>query len=178
MLFGLFMVTGAGAGATPLVTPTSRDGHADFDFLIGRWHTHYRFLRERLAHDSFWDECDGDATVTGAWGVANMEVSVARCRPPRGNIDSMTLCIYSPGKHQWSLYWGTRKIGLELSPQVGHFNEDGVGDFFADSTFRGKPVTIRYRWSTKNRLPHLAHACSADGGVTWETNWICDYTRV
>jgi hypothetical protein len=72
MLVGFFIAGVAGASGASPVAPTSRDGHADFDFLVGRWHTHYRILRERLAHDSIWDRCDGAATVTESWGVANL----------------------------------------------------------------------------------------------------------
>jgi hypothetical protein len=164
--------------AASLVTTTLRDGQHDFNFLVGRWHTHYRILRKRLAHDNTWDTCSGDAVVTQFWGEdANLEVGTVQCPPPRGHIDSMTLRTYSRDTHQWSLWWGTKKLGVATPPQVGHFDSNGVGQFFADDTFDGKPIIIRYQWTVVNGLPHFEQAFSPDGGKTWETNWICDYSH-
>lgn len=172
------LIAGTVAASPSLVTPTSRDGHGDFNFLFGRWHTHYRILRKRLAHDNTWDRCEGDALVTPFWqGFGNLEVGTLRCPPPRGYVESMTLRTYSGDTHQWSLYWGTKKIGLAMPPQLGHFNANGIGEFFVPDTFNGRPVVVRYRWSTVKGLPHFEQAYSPDGGATWETNWICDYTK-
>jgi hypothetical protein len=89
----------------------------------------------------------------------------------------MTLRTYSADTHQWTLWWGTKKLGVSPPPQIGHFDSNGVGEFFADDTWYGTPVIVRYRWDTVNGLPHFEQAFSADHGKTWETNWICDYTH-
>ena len=60
---------------------------------------------------------------------------------------------------------------------VGRF-ENGIGTFFADETFRGQPIKVRFLWS--NITPTTARweqAFSPDGGKTWETNWEMDFTR-
>jgi hypothetical protein len=64
-----------------------------------------------------------------------------------------------------------------MPPQIGHFDANGIGEFFAGDTFNGKPIVVRYRWNTVNGLPHFEQAYSDDRGKTWETNWICDYTH-
>lgn len=177
-LLSILICSVAPVSAASLVTPTERDGHNDFNFLFGHWHTHYRILRHRLTHDNTWDQCDGDATITAFWDhYGNLEVGTLRCPPPRGYVDSMTLRTYSADTHQWSLYWGTKKIGLSTSPQVGHFDNHGVGNFYDNDTFNGKPIAIRYHWETLKGLPHFEQAYSDDDGKTWETNWICDYTH-
>jgi hypothetical protein len=90
----------------------------------------------------------------------------------------LTLRLYDDASHQWSLYWGTKKVGLASGAQVGHFDATGVGDFLAKDTFAGKPVIVRYRWKVlAGDRPHFEQAFSADDGRTWETNWISDYTR-
>jgi hypothetical protein len=55
---------------------------------------------------------------------------------------------------------------------------NGVGTFYANDTFNGKPIRIRFIWSEitpKSR--HWEQAFSPDGGKTWETNWVQDLTR-
>jgi hypothetical protein len=90
----------------------------------------------------------------------------------------MTLRLYDAASQQWSLYWGTTKLGLALPAQLGHFDGDGVGEFFANDTFKGRPIIVRFRWELRaGDHPHFEQAFSPDKGKTWETNWICDYTR-
>lgn len=156
---------------------TERDGHKDFDFLIGTWRTRYKRLRHPLSNNHDWYECDGTSVVRSFWeGSANIEDG--DIRSPLEYIRAMTLRLYNATSHQWSLYWGTEKRGLAPGAQVGHFDSNGVGEFFADDTFEDKPIVVRYRWTLlSGDHPHFEQAFSADNGGTWETNWICDYTR-
>ncbi len=166
--------------AVPLLTPATRDNHTGFDFLVGTWSTHYRILRHRLSHDDVWYDCYGHSVVRRFWGGSgNLEVGDLRCPPPRGHIEGMTLRTYDAATRQWSLYWGTKKIGLAMPPQVGHFDASGAGEFFAADKYEGKAVVVRYRWTLlTGDHPRFEQAFSADGGRTWETNWTTDYTRV
>ncbi len=183
LLIGTLSMTSGSPSPTPtvpLLTQTTRDGHKDFDLLIGTWRTHYRILRHRLVNSNEWDDCDGSSVVQAFWsGSGNLEVGDLRCPPPRGYIRSMTLRLYDAVSHQWSLYFGTEKSGLGTPPQVGHFDDHGVGDFFCADTFEGKPVIVRYRWILRNgEHPRFEQAFSIDNGKTWETNWTCDYIRL
>lgn len=158
---------------------TARDGHRDFDFLIGTWSTQYRLLRHRLQNDSVWYSCHGRSEVRPFWdGAGNFEVGDLNCPAPRGHVEAVTLRIYDAESHQWSLYFGSRKAGLGLPPQVGRFEANGVGDFFAIDTYEGRTIIVRYRWSAPSGHPHFEQAFSPDDGKSWETNWICDYARV
>ena len=165
-------------GATTAAA-TARDGHKDFDFLFGTWRTHYKLLRHRLSNNHEWYDCEGASVIRHFWnGSANLEDGDLHCPPPRGYVHGMTLRLYDAASHQWSLYWGTTKLGLVMPPQVGHFDKNGVGEFFAHDTFQGKPIIVRFRWTVlKGDHPHFEQAFSADNGGTWETNWITDYTR-
>ena len=163
--------------AQTTATATTLDGHKGFDFLIGTWSTHYKRLRHPLSKNHYWYECAGTSVVRPFWNdSANIETGDIRC--PQQYISSLTLRLYDDASHQWSLYWGTKKVGLASGAQVGHFDATGVGDFLAKDTFAGKPVIVRYRWKVlAGDRPHFEQAFSADDGRTWETNWISDYTR-
>jgi hypothetical protein len=162
--------------ASSLVTTTARDGRKDFDFLFGTWHTHYMRLRHVLQNDHEWYGCDGTSTVRPFWrGNANLEDGDLRC--PQQYIRGMTVRLYNPATHQWSLWWGTEKAGLTEPPQVGHFDANGVGLFYADDTWHGRPIVVRYKWSVMNGRPHFEQAFSVNHGKTWETNWTTVYTH-
>jgi hypothetical protein len=52
-----------------------------------------------------------------------------------------------------------------------------VGIFECDDTFDGRPIRVRYTWSrVTTGSPRWEQALSPEGGVTWETNWINDFT--
>jgi len=160
--------------ATPAPT-AARDASKDWAFLMGRWHTHYRLLKKRLANNHDWYDCYGTSVVTPFWGGnGNLEDGDLKC--PSKHIIGMTVRVYDTTKHQWQIWWGTSKHGIEPPPQLGNFS-NGVGEFFANDKFEGKPIVVRFRWTLKNALPRFEQAFSPDNGRTWETNWTTDYTR-
>jgi hypothetical protein len=62
-------------------------------------------------------------------------------------------------------------------PVIGMF-EDGVGTFYAEDIYQGKPLRVRFIWSrTDSPSPRWEQAMSVDGGITWETNWTMDFER-
>ncbi|HJS81065.1 MAG TPA: hypothetical protein VJ748_10615, partial [Vitreimonas sp.] len=63
-------------------------------------------------------------------------------------------------------------------PVVGAFH-NGRGEFYADDTLNGRPIRVRFIISdiTENSA-RFEQAFSADGGQTWEVNWIAVDTRV
>ena len=55
---------------------------------------------------------------------------------------------------------------------------DGVGTFHGDDTLGGKPIRLRFLWTlAAHDTPQWEQAFSADGGTTWETNWVMTFTR-
>lgn len=64
-----------------------------------------------------------------------------------------------------------------LPAGVGTF-ADGRGDFYGDDTHEGKPIRVHYIWSgITPTTARWEQEFSADGGLTWETNWIMEFTR-
>ena len=60
---------------------------------------------------------------------------------------------------------------------IGSF-ANGVGIFECDDTFEGRPIRVRYTWSrTHTPTPRWEQAFSDDGGDTWETNHVTDFSR-
>ena len=157
-------------------TDTASDGHTGFDFLAGTWRTHYRRLRHPLSGDHVWYSCEGTAVVRPFWGgSANLEDGDVHC--PSSFIDGVTLRVFTAASKQWQLWWGTKTLGLLKPPQVGKFDRNGVGEFFARDTWKGKAIIVRYKWAVRDGKPYFEQAFSADGGKTWETNWTTIYER-
>ena len=154
-----------------------RDGQHDFDFLLGRWKIHLKRHVHAANGSDTWSEFDGYGLYRKVWdGRANLnEFEADR---PSGHIEGLTLRTYNPHTHQWSLYWANSEDGILDIPQVGEFH-DGRGEFYAQDTLDGKSQFVRYVWTHKGAdSAHFEQALSADGGRTWDVNWISDMVRV
>lgn len=155
-----------------------RDGAHDFDFEDGTWKIHLKRLQHPLTGSHTWTEFDGTSTTQKLWnGAAHMEQF--ETDGPSGHIEGLTLRLYNPESHQWSIYWATSKNGtLGLPASVGEF-KDGRGEFYDQEPYNGKMIFVRLVWSgiTPNSA-HFEQSFSDDGGKTWEVNWITDQTRV
>jgi len=154
-----------------------RDGRHDFDFEIGSWKIHLSRLEDRLAGSTTWVQFYGTSVTRKVWnGRANLEEF--ETDSPQGHIEGLTLRIYNPQAHQWSIYWGNSKNGTLDQPMTGEF-KDGRGEFFDQEQWKGRAVFVRFIWSnTATKSPHFEQSSSDDGGRTWEVNWITDQTRV
>ncbi|MGC5022833.1 hypothetical protein [Micromonospora sp. DT47] len=147
----------------------------DFDFFLGRWDVASRRLVKRHVGSDEWDEFPGASVAHQFFdgGGSFDEVSF----PSRG-FSGATVRIFDPVREEWSIYWMNSRRGvLEVPPVVGRF-ADGVGTFFADDTDEGRPVRCRFVWSgiTPTHC-RWEQAFSTDGGRSWETNWIMEFTR-
>ena len=94
--------------------------------------------------------------------------------PARG-FTGMTLRLYNPETRLWSIYWSDTKSFRLFPPTIGKF-ENGHGEFFGDDVEGGKPVRVRFHWTGGER-PRWEQAMSADGGETWEKNWVMRFER-
>jgi hypothetical protein len=154
-----------------------RDGQHDFDFEIGTWKTHLKRLLHPLTGSSTWVELDGTSVVRKIWnGRANLvELEVDS---PAGHLEVLSLRLYDPKAHQWSLNSANVNSGMLGVPTVGEFH-NGRGEFFDQETFNGQSILVRNVWSdiTANSC-RFEQSFSADGGKTWEVNWIAVDTRV
>lgn len=154
------------------------DGQHDFDFEVGSWKIHLSRLLHPLTGSKQWEQFDGISTTQKVWGGrANLE-QFETDSPSGGHIEGLTLRLYNPQSHQWSLYWGTSKTGTLGVPTIGEF-KDGVGEFYDQEPINGRMVLVRFIWSKITPTSaHFEQSFSDDGGKTWEVNWITDQTKV
>jgi hypothetical protein len=158
----------------------ARDAQHDFDFEIGSWKIHLSRLKDRLIGSKEWVQFDGTSVTRKVWG-GRSNLEEFETDSPTGHIEGLTLRVYNPQTHQWSIYWANSKdpdLGQPMQPMVGEF-KNGHGEFYDQETWKGRSVYVRFIWSkiTPNSA-HFEQSYSADGGKTWEVNWITDQTRV
>jgi len=97
---------------------------------------------------------------------------------PTGHVEGLSLRLYNPQSHQWSLNFANVKASTLSVPTIGEF-KNGRGEFYDQEPFNGRMILVRNVWSdiTANSC-RFEQAFSDDGGKTWETNWIAVDTRV
>lgn len=157
----------------------THDGAHDFDFLIGDWKAHVRRLPNRLVGSSEWVEYDGISNHKKLLGSnSNFEEFDVQSADGKLHIKAQTLRLYNPETRQWSIYLvDVDKGTLGLPPVVGEFTGKR-GEFYDQELWKGRAIIVRYLWLDIS--PHAARmeqSFSADGGKTWETNWICELSR-
>jgi hypothetical protein len=154
-----------------------RDGQHDFDFEIGTWKTELRRLEDPLTGSTSWVEYEGKSVVRKVWGGrANLvELDV---EGPTARIEGLSLRLYNPQSHQWSLNFANSRLGTLAPPVIGEFR-DGRGEFHGQTAVDGRVVYVRF--IITNLTPdtwRFEQSFSADGGSTWEPNWIAIDTRL
>jgi hypothetical protein len=150
--------------------------HTDFDFLIGDWNVHNRRLKNPLTGSGSWYEFEGTSAVRPLWdGVGNIDEYAGNS--PEGLIAGLTVRLFDPAAKQWRIYWANRAEGLFGIPMIGSFTE-GRGEFFDQEFFQQRSIFVRFVWTPESSTAcRWEQAFSADGGKTWETNWVMDFTR-
>ena len=153
------------------------DGQHDFDFEFGDWTTRIKRLQKPLTGSTTWVEYEGASIVRKVWGgLANLgEIDVSG---PAGRIQGMSLRLYNPETRQWYIRFARSADGDLGVPMIGGF-KDGRGEFYNQETLNGRAIYVRFIFSkvTPNAF-ELEQAFSADGGKTWEPNWIATFKRV
>jgi hypothetical protein len=169
--------TESGAPNAAAQATTERDGQHDFDFELGSWKIHLKRRLHPLTGSNTWIDFDGTSVTRKVW-EGRSQLEEFETDGAGGHIEGLTLRLYNPQTHQWSLNWANAKDGTIVAPQVGQF-KDGRGEFYGQDTLNGKLIYIRFNWSnTDSNTPHFEQSFSDDGGKTWEVNWITDQTRV
>jgi hypothetical protein len=153
------------------------DGQNDFDWEIGSWKTQLKRLERPLSGSQSWVEYEGTSVVRKVWdGRANLvELDVAG---PAGRIEGLSLRLYNPQSRQWSLHFSNSRLGTMTPPVIGEF-KNGRGEFFGQETLNERAIFVRF--VITNIDPdswRFEQSFSADGGKTWEVNWIAIDTRV
>ena len=149
----------------------------DFDFWMGRWQVRNRWLRERLAGSDEWEEFEATSSAYALpAGLGNEDVFRTK---HAGGFTGMSFRFFDPDTKLWAIYWAdSRRPGVLDPPVIGSFSGD-VGVFEGTDTFDGRPILVRFIWSgVTTPTPRWEQAFSDDGGETWETNWVMDFTRI
>jgi hypothetical protein len=153
------------------------DGQHDFDFEVGTWKTHLSRLVHPLSGSNAWVEYDGTTVVRKIWnGRANLVELEAD--GPAGHFEGLSLRLYNPQSHQWSLNFAGSRDGSLSQPTIGQF-KNGHGEFFDQETLNGRAIFVRFVISdiTPNSC-RFEQAFSEDGGKSWEVNWVATDTRM
>lgn len=157
--------------------PISASAPTDFDFVVGDWTVRHRRLKECLVDCREWVEFDGEMSthkVLGGYG--NIEDN--RLYYPEGEFRAVALRSYARDTGKWSIWWLDGRFPDRIDVPVSGVFHDGVGTFFADDTFNGRAVTVRFTWARANADSlRWEQAFSADDRLTWETNWTMDFSR-
>jgi hypothetical protein len=159
-----------------MATATRNGSARDFDFLLGSWKVHNRLRRTWLAGVDEWDEFEATSAARPILeGLGN--VDEYRTDYAGGSV-GMALRLFDPKRRVWFIYWATTKRPGLLDPPVAGAIDGDSGVFEGDDTFDGRPILVRFVWSrVSSGTPRWEQAFSDDGGETWETNWVMDFTR-
>jgi hypothetical protein len=165
------------AGADADTQSSARDGQHDFDFDFGTWKMEIQRLANPLSGSSEWIKMKGTTVTNKIWnGRANL--ATVEADGPSGHLELLALRLYDPRAQQWNMSFATSDSAVLSVPAVGGFN-DGRGEFYDSELFHGRNILVRFMiWPVSVTEVHPEQAFSADGGNTWETNWINTYTRV
>ena len=152
------------------------DGRNDFDFWMGSWKVQNRYLGERLKGSDDWVEFAATVTARPLPGVLGNEDEFRT--EYNGSFTGMSFRFFDPETKTWSIYWADSRRPGKLDPAVvGSFNGD-TGSFQGADTLAGKPILMRFDWSgVTTPTPRWEQAFSADGGKSWEANWVMEFVR-
>jgi len=160
-----------GEAVTAFKPVGNESGQHDFDWQLGSWDIHMSRMEHPLSGQSGWTPLDGSVQVRKLWnGRANLaEIDT---KGPSGHLQFLSLRLFNPKSRQWSLDFVSSDSGVFGTPMIGAF-ADGRGDFYDQESYHGKAILARFSFL------HLAkgsnsdeQAFSADGGKTWEVNWV------
>ena len=159
------------------VAARTNNGARDFDFWPGRWKVRNRYLRGRLEGSSDWVEFEATSVARLLLDGLGNEDEFRTDHD--GGFIGMSFRFFDPETQLWSIYWAdSRRPGALDPPVTGSFSGD-TGVFEGADTLEGRPILVRFVWSgVTTPTPRWEQAFSDDGGETWETNWIMDFTRI
>ena len=143
----------------------------DFNFLTGEWRIH----NNSIVNGS-WLEYEGEATVHAILGGVG---SVEELRIPARGFSGMGLRLLDVQSQVWSDFWVNAKSGVLTTPgQTGSF-ENGAGIFSSPYEEGGRKMISAGIWDQiASGSCRWRQVVSADGGRTWEHNWVMNWRRV
>ncbi|HEV2269316.1 MAG TPA: hypothetical protein VGR92_07655 [Steroidobacteraceae bacterium] len=163
------------AAAPQSAAPKDGGSHA-FDWDIGAWSTHQRRLLHPLTNSHQWVDYQGTDVVTKLWDGA--DYGIIKASGSGGKLHIFTMRLYDPQSHQWSIDFTYPGLNVMTNPLYGGF-KNGAGEFIDQEAYNGKMILVRFQVSdiTANTC-RFEQAFSADGGKSWEVNFIVTETRM
>ena len=170
LVAGTLLAATAVARSPEPASTANREPHRQFDFWVGEWSVQNRHLQP----DGSWR--DGDVTRARITPVAGgMAVLEEWAGPFNGSyMNGFSLRAYDPVRADWNLLLSWTTDGNSTFGTLRGGFRHGRGEFYA----RGGEQLTRYSFS--DALADTVRwdsATSADGGVTWKTDWIMEFTR-
>ena len=96
---------------------------------------------------------------------------------PGGPYRACTLRLFHAQAATWSIHWIDGRDPKIDPAMIGGF-ADGVGTFRGADEVEGRYVDVRFLWTDVTpRSAVWQQAFSPDGGTSWETNWIMEFSR-
>lgn len=184
-VFALLCALGSTAVAPPACAADPRthgaaeggDDHShDFDFNLGVWKTHIKYFTDPLSGSTAFVELNGTVTVRKVWG-GRAQLEEIEADGAHGHWEGLTLFLYNPAAHQWSMNFANSRNGTVRPPAVGEFS-NGRGEFYDQESIDGRATLVRIVWSAiTSNAHHFEQALSRDGGRTWAPNFVATVTR-
>lgn len=162
-----------GSAAFAAQAPSQRDGQRDFDWELGTWNSHVQVLRNPLTGRApDWVAFEGTSVVKPLMdGRANfVELAI---RNASASIEGGALRLYNPNNGQWNVNYASLSNGLLTAPVYGSFDGNGRGEFIGQDQLDGRTILVRFVITrvTPNEA-RFEQYYSADGGKSWELNWL------
>jgi hypothetical protein len=175
----LAVATSAGAAeAGPPLPDTPTGTPHDFDFEHGRWHTTVRRLLHPLSHSHEWAEYSGTSNVRSLLG-GKANVVELDVEGEHGKIQGLSLRLFDTQRKRWTLNYSNSSSGTLELPMSGGFDGGKRGVFYSNETFNGRPIIVRFVITVVDADEcRFEQSFSADGGATWEANWVAVDKRI
>ena len=177
-IFPIVAIANPSPSPAPASSPSStrRDGSHDFDWDIGAWKTHQRRRLHPLTGSSQWVDYSGTDVVRRLWNGANS--GMIEADGPAGHLEIFTIRLYNPPSHQWNISFTNPAMGMMSQPVFGEF-KGGRAEFYDQEPYDGRQIMVRFAISDITASScRFEQAFSADGGKTWEVNFIVTETRM
>jgi hypothetical protein len=150
------------------------DGRADFDFLFGRWLVHNRKLVDVADPDcTQWVEFDAVSRAEPFLsGLGNVD------RIWADEFEGFTLRMFDPDSRRWRIWWASSARPGHLDRPVEGAFANGRGVFVGEDVLSGRPVRVRFEWTSDTTAPRWQQAFSFDGSENWRVNWVMNLSRI
>ena len=160
----------------PAAAQAPRDGAHDFDFDLGVWKTHIVRRVHPLSGSDETVQLTGTVTVRKLWD-GRAQVEEIEADAPKGHWEGMTVFLYDPQAHQWSMNFANSAAGKFATPMIGSF-ENGRAELYGPDALDGRAILVRAVWSDITPTSHTyQESYSADGGKSWEVAFTASKTK-